>query len=97
VQLFGTKGQKFLHCPGTKGQQDKLKILPWDGTGRDSMSKYGTGRGTGQSLFFCQNPGRDAGRDGTGKSLFFPIISCFRTYLSVLVRTFPVLERPFLF
>ena len=31
----GTTGQKFLHCPGTKGQWDKLKILPWDGTGRD--------------------------------------------------------------
>jgi hypothetical protein len=31
----GTTGQKFLHCPGTKGQRDKLKILPRDGTGRD--------------------------------------------------------------
>ena len=29
----GTTGQKFLHCPGTKGQRDKLKILPRDGTG----------------------------------------------------------------
>ena len=55
VQLFGTMGQKFLHCPGTKGQQDKLKILPRDGTGRDSQNsgrdgpgqpKSGTGRGT---------------------------------------------------
>ena len=36
IQLFGRKGQKFLHCPGTKGEQDKLKILPRDGTGRDS-------------------------------------------------------------
>ena len=24
----GTTGQKFLHCPGTKGQLDKFKILP---------------------------------------------------------------------
>ena len=32
----GTTGQKFLHCPGTKGQRDKLKFLPRDGTGRDS-------------------------------------------------------------
>ena len=32
VHLFGTKGQKFLHCPGTKGQRDKLKSLPWNGT-----------------------------------------------------------------
>ena len=55
MQLFGTKGQKFLHCPGTKGQRDKLKILPRDGTGRDSQNsgrdgpgqpKSGTGRGT---------------------------------------------------
>ena len=48
MQLFGTKGQKFHHCPGTKGQWDKLKILQRDGTGRDS-----------------QNPGRDAGQNGT--------------------------------
>jgi hypothetical protein len=55
VQLFGTKGQKFLPCPGTKGQRDKLKILPRDGTGRDSQNsgqdgpgqpKTWTGRGT---------------------------------------------------
>ena len=41
--------------PGTKGQRDKLKILPRDGTGRDSQNpgrdgpgqpKTGTGRGT---------------------------------------------------
>ena len=38
VQLFGTKGQKFLHCPGTKGQQDKLKILPSDGTCWDNQN-----------------------------------------------------------
>jgi hypothetical protein len=30
VQLFGTKELKFLHCPGTKGQLDKLKILRRD-------------------------------------------------------------------
>ena len=55
MQLFGTKGQKFHRCPGTKGQRDKLKILPRDGTGRDSQNsgrhgpgqpKSGTGRGT---------------------------------------------------
>ena len=51
----GTTGQKFLHCPGTKGQRDKLKILPRDRTGRDSQNsgrdgpgqpRSGTGRGT---------------------------------------------------
>ena len=25
---------KDCFCPGTKGQQDKLKTLPWDGTGQ---------------------------------------------------------------
>ena len=35
-------GQKFFHCPWTKGQWDKLKILPRDATGRDSLSKSGT-------------------------------------------------------
>ena len=55
MQLFGTTGQKFLHCPGTKGQRDKLKILPRDGTVRDSQNpgrdgpgqpNSGTGHGT---------------------------------------------------
>ena len=46
MQLFRTKGQKFLHCPGTKGQRDNLKILPRDETGLDSLSKCGTGHGT---------------------------------------------------
>jgi len=32
VQNFGRKGQKFPSCPGTKGQRDKLKFFPWDGT-----------------------------------------------------------------
>ena len=52
---FWTTGQKFLHCPGTKGQRDKLKILPRDETGRDSQNsgwdepgqpKSGTRHGT---------------------------------------------------
>ena len=55
MQLFGTTGQKFCPCPGTKGQRDKLKILPRDGTGWDSQNpgwdgpgqpKTGTGPGT---------------------------------------------------
>ena len=43
MQLFGTKGQKFLLCPGTKGQWDKLKILGRDGPGQP---KFGMGRRT---------------------------------------------------
>jgi len=44
VQLFREKGQKFLHCPRTKEQRDKLKILPRDRTGWDSLPKSGTGQ-----------------------------------------------------
>ena len=35
--------------------------------------------------------------EGTGQSLFFPIISYFRASFPVLEHTFPVLERHFLF
>ena len=66
MKLFGTTGQKYDHCPGTKGQRDKLKILPRDGTGRDSQSRAGTGR---------DGPGRagtaklrDGTQDKTGQS-----------------------------
>ena len=67
------------------GQRDNGTILPWDGTGQDSLSKSRTGGRKGQSLFFCQNPGRDS-----IYFLSFPVLehlSCFRT-------SFPVLERP---
>ena len=88
VQLFRPMRQKFLNCPWIKEQPDKLKILPQAGMGRDSLSKSGTGRRMGQSLFFCQSPRRDKERDRT--ITIFPMISCFRRY-------FPVLERLFLF
>ena len=54
----GTMGQKFLHCPETKGQRDKLKILPRDGTGRDSQN---SGRDN-------QNPGWDTDKNSLDKS-----------------------------
>jgi hypothetical protein len=95
VQLFRTNRQKFLHCPGTKGQQDKPKTCQW-------TVRVGTA---------CQNPGRDAGRDkycfsvkiqdGTRDGtiiiffydfLFRNIIFCFRTSFPVLERHFSVLE-----
>merc|ERR1712051_352286 len=41
----GTTGQKFLYCPGTKGQRDKLKILQRDGTGRDCQNPGRDGPG----------------------------------------------------
>ena len=52
VQLFGTKGQKFPSCPGTKGQRDKLKFFPWDGTGRDFDRLSGTGQRDNYIYFF---------------------------------------------
>ena len=79
---FLAKGEKFLHCPRTKGQWDNLKILPWDGMGRDSLSKSGTG----QSLFFCQNTGW--GRDR---------ISFFTTSFPVLQHLFLFCNILFLF
>ena len=76
-----------------KGQWDKLKILPWDGTGRYSLSKSETG----QDNHYFSVKIRDGMRDRTGHSLFFPLICCYRTSFPVLKCTFPVLERPFLF
>jgi hypothetical protein len=65
----GQRDRSFFIVPG---QRDKLKILPRDGTGRDSLSKSGMGRGTGQSLLFCQNPGRDG--TITIFFLWFPVL-----------------------
>jgi hypothetical protein len=67
----GTTGQKSLHCPGTKGQRDKLKILQRDKTGWDSLSKSGTGRGTGQDkiLTACPVPSRGTKRDRAEKDV----------------------------
>ena len=42
----GTTGQKFLYCPGTKGQAKNL-AKGWDGLGQPkSGTRRGTGRGT---------------------------------------------------
>ena len=65
MQLFWTKGQKFLLCPGTKGQQDELKILQRDGPGRESLSNSGMGHGTGRDFDSLSRP---VPRDKTGQS-----------------------------
>ena len=54
----GTTGQKFLHCSGTKGQRDKLKILPRDGTGQP---KFGNRRAGTAKI-------QDGARDKMGQS-----------------------------
>jgi hypothetical protein len=67
VQLFGTTGQKFLHCPGTKGQRDKLKILPRDGTGRDSQNSGRDGTAKMQNGTRDKTGQSRKGRSKTGK------------------------------
>ena len=42
--------------------------------GRDNLSKSGTGHKTGQSLFFCQYPGQDTGRDRTITNSFYDFL-----------------------
>ena len=42
------KGTEVTLLFREKGQRDKLKILPRDGMSWDSLSKSGTGRGTGR-------------------------------------------------
>ena len=51
---------------GTMGQAQNLDT-GWDGPGQPIKIWDWTWDGTGQSLFFCQNPGRDE----MGQSLFF--------------------------
>jgi hypothetical protein len=53
----------------TKAQAQNL-AMGWDGPG--------------QSFFFWKNPGRDTRRDGIN-SIFFPLISCFRTSFLVFL------------
>ena len=54
--FLGQRNRSSFIVPG---QRIKLKILPRDKMGRNSLSKSRTGHETGQSLFFCQNPGQD--------------------------------------
>ena len=62
-----TKGQKFLHCPATKGQWDKLKILPWDGPRLDFDILPRVGPGQDFAPVFV--PGQ---RDKGTRLAFFP-------------------------
>jgi hypothetical protein len=76
VQLFGTKGQKFPSCPGTKGQRDKLKFFPWDRTGRDieRLSRDVPGRDSGTIIYISFTIEVPIFRK---KSDFFVVASCF--------------------
>ena len=46
MQLFGTKGQKLLHCPGTTGQAKNL-AEGRDGPGQDEPGQPNSGMGRG--------------------------------------------------
>ena len=101
MQLFGTKEQKILCCPGTKGQAQNLA------KGRDGpvQLKFGTGRAgtakirdgmrdkTGQSRKGCSKTGNGCSK--TGKDVLKQendvlkqeiwSISCFGTSFSCLL------------
>ena len=55
----GAKKQKFLHCPGKKGQKDKLKILPCDESGQDFDILPWDSLGRDGILTFCHGTGQD--------------------------------------
>ena len=55
----------------TKGQGDKLKILPRDGAGRDILTKFAMGHEIGKLIFFCQDPGLDSGLDSGQDNHYF--------------------------
>ena len=91
MQLFGTKGQKFLPCPGTTGQA----LKPCHGTGQDfdSLSRPETSRGTEMKEKALKK--WDFFSNFSSSSCFGTYFFCFRTSFPVLERPFPVLERPF--
>ena len=60
----GTMGQKSLHCFGTKGQRDKLKILSRDGLGWDFDILPQDGLGRDFDSLSHPVPGQDAGQKG---------------------------------
>ena len=72
MPLFGTKGQKFLHFPETKGQWDKLKILlrdgTWDGMVQDfdSLPRPVPGNKAGQSRKVRSKTGKGCSKTGKG-------------------------------
>ena len=86
MQLFGTKGQKFLHCPWTKGHPDKLKILPRDGTARTVCQNRGwdgTQKGmsqTGQILTGNQTMYHISANSFRGNYSFLNLTLCSMTF-----------------
>ena len=53
---FRDKGTEVSSLSQDKGTTERAQNLA---RGQDSLSKSWTGQDTGQSIFFCQNPGRD--------------------------------------
>ena len=79
---FRDKGTEVSSLSQDKGTTERAQNLA---RGQDSLSKSWTGQDTGQSIFFCQNPGRD------GISCFFlfqNILSCFRTSFNCFRTSF---------
>ena len=70
MQLFGTKGQKFLHCPGTKGQAKNLakgQAGMRDKMGRSRKGRSKTGKGCPRIFAPALVPGQ---RDTVFSNLF---------------------------
>ena len=68
VQLFGTKRQKFLHCPGTKGQAQHLSKRR-DRQGQPVKIRDRTQDGTVQDFDSCPFPSYRTKRDKAEKDV----------------------------
>ena len=66
MQLYGTKTQKFLHCPETKGQRGQAQNLAMgqDGLGKHVKIRNTLGRGT-EWNWMRDGMEWDAGQNGT--------------------------------
>ena len=76
---------------GTTGKAQNL-VTGWGGPGQPIKIRDRTRNGTRDRT---QDGTRDGMRD-RAITIFFPMISCFRTSFPILECTFPVLEDPFL-
>ena len=72
MQLFGSKGQKVHHCPGTEGQSSKsCHRTGWaeaacQRSGRDGGQDAGREAGRDAGREAGQNAGQEAGQTGHG-------------------------------
>ena len=64
MQLFRTKGQKFLHCPTKKSYQGRVRVrTTCQNLGQEAGQNVGRDPGQDAGRDPGQDAGRDAGRD----------------------------------